>query len=231
MPVVLARLLLSAAYPLLAHAASAHRSPPLAALALLDIVLILLVVPLVQWRAWAWAVVAATAGALWLVQASSLLPVLLLLPPVLFPWLVAWWFARTLAPGRVALITRIVGGLEGRAPAELAPRLIAYTRGLTRLWALVLAGIGLANLVLGVIAVPDGLLVRLGHAPVVSVPQVLWSWFANLLDYGIAALLMVVEYLVRIRLFPDRPYRSLPDFVRRLGALGPAFWRDVMRGT
>ena len=229
MNAALARLLLSVAYPLLAHAASTARDPRLAALALLDIVLILLVVPLARKHAGAWLAVGVVALALYAVQGSATLPVLLLLPPVLFPWLVAWWFARTLRTGSVPLISRIVGGLEQCAPGDLAPPLKAYTRGLSRLWAVVLTGIGLANLVLGLIAVPDGLLVHLGHAPVVSVPQVLWSWCANLLDYGIAGVLMVVEYLVRLRLFPDRPYHSFPDFLRRLGALGPAFWRDVMR--
>lgn len=229
MNAALARLLLSVAYPLLAHAASTARDPRLAALALLDIVLILLVVPLAQRRIGAWLAVGAAAVALFAVQGSATLPVFLLLPPVLFPWLVAWWFARTLRAGSVPLISRIVGGLEQCAPADLAPRLKAYTRGLTTLWAVVLTGIGLANLALGLIAVPDGLLVHLGYAPVVSVPQAVWSWCANLLDYGVAGALMVVEYLVRLRLFPDRPYRDLPDFIRRLGALGPAFWRDVMR--
>ncbi|GAB6195420.1 COG4648 family protein [Lysobacter xanthus] len=229
MDLALARLLLSAAYPLLAHAASAGRDPRLAAFALLDIVLILLVVPLGQRRPWAWATVVASAAVLWLVQRSVMLPVLLLLPPVLFPWLVAWFFARTLRAGRVPLISRIAAGIEDRAVADLPPPLQAYTRGLTRLWALVLAGIGVANLLLGIIAVPDGLLVHLGYASPVTVPQVAWSWVANVLDYGVAALLMVVEYLVRMRLFPDRPYRTLPEFVRRIGAMGPAFWRDVMR--
>jgi len=229
MNVALARLLLSIAYPLLAHAASTARDPRLAALALLDLVLILLIVPLAQRRPAAWLAVGAAALALAAVQGSAALPVLLLLPPVLFPWLVAWWFARTLRRGSVPLISRIVGGLEQCAPADLAPPLKAYTRGLTKLWALVLTGIGLANLVLGLIAVPDGLLVHLGHAPMVSVPQVVWSWCANLLDYGVAGLLMVAEYIVRLRRFPERPYHGLPDFLRRLGALGPAFWRDVMR--
>jgi uncharacterized membrane protein len=229
MNAALARLLLSVAYPLLAHAASTARDPRLAALALLDIVLILLVVPLAQRRIGAWLAVCAAAVALFALQGSATLPVLLLLPPVLFPWLVAWWFARTLRPGSVALLSRIVGGLEQCAPADLAPPLKAYTRGLTRLWAIVLTGIGLANQQLGLIAVPDGQLVHLGHAPVVSVPQAVWSWCANLLDYGVAGVLMVVEYLVRLRLFPDRPYHNFPDFLRRLGALGPAFWRDVMR--
>lgn len=229
MNLALARVLLSVAYPLLAHAASTARDPRLAALALLDILLILLVVPLGRGRIAAWLAVGVAAIGLYAVQGSATLPVLLLLPPVLFPWLVAWWFARTLRPGSVPLISRIVGGLEQCAPGDLEPRLKAYTHGLTRLWAIVLAGIGVANLALGLVAVPDGLLVHLGYAPVLSVPQVVWSWCANLLDYGVAGLIMVVEYLVRLRLFPDRPYRDFPDFIRRLGALGPAFWRDVMR--
>ncbi|WP_243700016.1 ketosynthase [Lysobacter sp. N42] len=229
MNVALARLLLGAAYPFIAHAASTLRDPALAALALLDIVLILLVVPLARGRAWAVAVVAACMAALWLAQDSRVLPVLLLLPPVLFPWLVAWFFARTLRAGQVPLISRIVAGLEQCAPAELAPALVSYTRGLTRLWAGLLGTIGLANLLLGLIAVPDGLLMQLGYPPPVTVSQAAWSWFANLIDYGLAGMLFAVEYLVRLRLFPDRPYRNFPDFVRRLGALGPAFWRDVMR--
>jgi uncharacterized membrane protein len=229
MNVALARLLLSVAYPLIAHAASLLRDPRLAALALLDIVLILLVVPLARRRSWAWAVVVLAAAALWAVQRSAVLPVLLLLPPVLFPWLVAWFFARTLREGRVPLISRIVAGMEACAPADLAPELKRYTRGLTGIWAIVLGVIGLLNLGLGLVAVPDGLLAQLGHAPPVTVPQATWSLFANLVDYGLAGLLMIIEYLVRMRMFPDRPYRTLPQFVRRLGALGPTFWRDVMR--
>lgn len=229
MNLALARLLLSAAYPLLAHAASATHDPRLAALALLDIVLIVLVVPLAQRRAWAWACVAVAAAGLWLVQRSALLPVLLLLPPVLVTALLAWWFARTLRPGSVPLITRIVAAMDRCDPADIAPDLRAYTRSLTRLWSMLLAGLALANLLLGIVAVPDGLLVRMGFAPVIAVPQVVWSWFANLLNYGIVGGVFVAEYFVRVRRFPNRPYRSLFDFLRRLGALGPAFWRDVMR--
>lgn len=229
MNAALARLLLSVAYPFVAHAASTLHSAPLAALALLDLVLIVLVAPLARRRPWAIALVAAAAAALWVAQASEVLPVLLLLPPVLFPWMVAWFFARTLRAGSVPLITRIVAGLEQTATADLPAPLLQYTRRLTRLWALVLASIGAGNLLLGMIAVPDGLLVQLGFTPWVTVSQAAWSWFANLLDYGIAALLFAVEYRVRGRVFPDRPDRNFADFLRRLGALGPAFWRDVMR--
>lgn len=224
-----ARLLLSVAYPLLAHAASETGDARFAALALLDILLIVLVLPLVGGRVWAWALVALSAALLWQVQASTLLPVLLLLPPVLFTGFLSWGFARTLAPGSVPLIARIVSGMERCDPDELAPPLQRYTRRLTLLWALLLGGMALANALLGTFAVPDGLLVRMGYAPALQVPQVVWSWIANLLDYGVVGLVFVVEYAVRTRLFPDRPYRTLPEFFQRLGALGPAFWRDVAR--
>ncbi|GAB2505789.1 COG4648 family protein [Lysobacter humi (ex Lee et al. 2017)] len=223
------RLVLSAAYPLLAHAASATRDPRLAALAILDIALILLVLPLVRGRPWAWALVALLAAALWQVQSSVALHVLLLLPPVLVTALLAWWFARTLRPGSIPLIQRVVAGLEGRPAEQLTPEIRRYTRRLTRFWSLLLVGLSIANLLLGVFAVPDGLLARLGHPPAIAVPQLWWSWFANLLNYGIVGGVFIAEYFVRMRLFPDRPYRTLPEFLRRCSRLGPAFWRDVMR--
>ncbi len=34
-------------------------------------------------------------------------------------------------------------------------------------------------------------------------------------------------YVYRKRRFPDRPYRNLPDFPRRMAALGPGFWRTL----
>ena len=51
----LARLLLALAYPWLAHAASLRHDPSLAAIALGDIAVIVLLDPLVHRRAWAWA--------------------------------------------------------------------------------------------------------------------------------------------------------------------------------
>ncbi|TBR07878.1 MAG: ketosynthase [Lysobacter sp.] len=229
MNVVAVRLLLSAAYPLLAHAASATGDTRLAAIALLDILLILLVLPLLAGRVWAWALVVASAALLWRMQLSTLLPVVLLLPPVLITAFLSWGFARTLRPGQTPLISRIVAGLEHCPAHDLAPSLRDYTRSLTRFWALLLGGLALANLALGIVAVPDGLLARLGQPSPVQVPRLMWSWFANLLDYGIVAAVFVIEYIIRMRRFPDRPYRSFPEFLRRLGALGPAFWRDVLR--
>ena len=149
---------------------------------------------------------------LWALHGSNVPALLLLAPPVVFTGLLSWWFGRSLRPGKVALISRIVSGLEGCAPAELKPELKHYTRRLT---------------VLALVAVPDGLLVRLGHPPLLTVSQDAWSWFANLLNYGIVGGFFLAEYLYRKRRFPDRPYRDFPDFLRRMAALGPAFWRTL----
>ncbi len=127
------------------------------------------------------------------------------------------------------VITKIASALEGVQPDALEPRLLRYTTRLTLAWAVLLAALAIADTVLAVIAVPDGVLARLGYPPVISVSQQAWSWFANLLDYGILAGFFLGEYLLRNRWFPDPPYRNFIDFMRRMGQLGPGFWRDMFR--
>lgn len=221
------RLLLGVAYPLLAHAAGALRNGELAALALGDIALIVLLLPLLARRAWAWTLLAIiAAGLAWLAHSPhALLP--LLAPPVLFPALVAMWFGRTLRPGRIPLITRIVAALDRIPAAQLPADLYRYTRRLTLGWSLVLSTIASANLLLALLAVPDGLLERLGVASPLPVPTEHWSLFANLATYGLVGGFFVGEYYWRLRRFPGR-YRSFADFLRRMHGLGPGFWQDLM---
>ena len=221
------RLLLAIAYPLLAHAASLDGSGGLAVAAMIDLCLIVLLLPLAQRRSWAWALLALLIAGLWTLRDTPYPQLMLLAPPMVFTALLSWWFGRSLHAPRVPLITRIVAGLEQCEPAELAPELYRYTRRLTATWSWLLAGLSLANLVLALIAVPDGLLVRLGYPPVVTVPQEAWSWFANLLNHGIVGGFFIGEYALRRRWFPDRPYRNFADFLRRLGALGPKFWGEL----
>ncbi|MFD0738719.1 ketosynthase [Lysobacter koreensis] len=220
------RIALAVAYPLLAHWASHRGGAPVAALALLDLALIVLLQPLAQRRGWAWALLVAVGLALWPLAATRVPLLLLLAPPPLFTGLLAWWFGRSLRAPREPVITRIVAALERGTPAQLAPELYRYTRRLTGAWAALLAGLALANTVLALVAVPDGVLAQLGHAPVLAVSQSTWSWFANLLDYGIVAGFFVAEYLLRQLWFPNR-YRSFLDFLQRMGALGPGFWRQL----
>lgn len=226
-PLAALRLLLAVAYPLLAHWASVDGSGVVALLALADLAVIVLLLPLAHRRGWAWLLLALVGVGLGSLHGGKVPALLLLAPPVVFTALLSWWFGRSLRAGRVPLISRIVAGLERCEPAGLKPELKHYTRRLTAVWAALLAALALANAVLALIAVPDGVLVRLGYPPVLAVSQDAWSWFANLLNYGIVGGFFLGEYAYRKRRFPDRPYRNLPDFLRRMAALGPGFWRTL----
>ncbi|HEY5804658.1 MAG TPA: ketosynthase [Lysobacter sp.] len=220
-------MLLAVAYPLLAHWASEDGGGMPAAIALADLVVLVLAVPLLERRGWAWGLALLLgAGLVWL-AGTPYAQLLLLAPPMLFVGLVAWLFGRSLRAPREALITRIVAAMERTTPAGLPPVLYRYSRNLTAAWAAVLGLLALANGVLATIAVPGGVLARLGHVPAISITQSQWSLFANLANYGIVGGFFLGEYALRRRLFPHRPYRNLFDFLRQMAALGPKFWRDL----
>lgn len=219
---------LAVAYAVLAHAASAREDARLASAALLVLVALMLVAPLLKLRPWAFALAAASTAGVWWLHARGLAALPLLLVPVVFVALVAWVFGRSLRPGRVPLITRIVSALDGEAPERLPADVAAYARGLTAIWAALLAGMGLANLVLAMLATPGGLLAQMGLASPWPITHEQWSWFANLLGYGVVGGFFVLEFQWRRRRFPERN-PGFFGFLRRLGGLGPAFWRDVLR--
>lgn len=224
----LARLALALAYPWLAHAASLRHDPHLAAIALGDIALIVLLEPLLRPRAWAWGVAAIAAAGLVALSATAWATLPLLLVPAAIVALVAWTFGRTLRAGHVPLITRMVTALDGVPLRDLDPALLTYARRLTATWAVMLGVLALADLSLALCAVPGGLLDGAGIAPPVAVPHAAWSWFANGLNYGLVGGLFVGEYFYRVRRFPGR-YTNFFDFLRRMAGLGPAFWREALR--
>ncbi len=227
MPIVaVARVLLAAAYPFLAHWAS-QRGGIAVVLTLVDLVLIVLIGPLARGRVWAWGLAAALGAALVTARDAAWLPMLLLAPPVAFTAFVGWGFARSLRPPRVPLITKIAAAIEYDRPDDMPPAQQRYTRRLTVAWACLLGGLALANSVLALIAVPDGVLARLGQPPLVSVSQQTWSWFANLLNYGVVGGFFIGEYLLRHRLFPQRRYKSFREFMQRMAGLGPGFWQRL----
>jgi uncharacterized membrane protein len=223
------RMSLLLAYLPLAHFAGSRSSPTLAALALADVALIVLIEGLLAGRAKAWIAILAALAAIAGLVATDWVFIPLLLMPVLCLVLAGAWFARSLAPGREPLISRIVAALYRQSGHALTPAHQRYTRRLTVLWAGLLSGLAAVNLTLALIAVPDGVLARLDMAAPLTVTQAQWSLFANLLNYGIVGGALVVEYHWRKRVFPQRPYRNFIEFVRRMAALGPAFWRDVFR--
>ena len=220
------RLLLAIVYPLLAHLASDRRDGMLAAIALADIVLIVLLRPLLQRRGWAWGLLLVIVTALWALLASGYALLPLLVVPVAIVGLVSYGFGRTLRAGRIPLITRMVAGLDAVPASELSPELRAYTRNLTAAWATLLCALALVNLALALLAVPNGLLASAGITSPLPVTQAQWSWCANVLNYGVVAGFFLLEFRYRQRRFPGR-YHNLLDFLRRMARLGPAFWRDV----
>ncbi|MFX8242821.1 hypothetical protein ABTL31_18850, partial [Acinetobacter baumannii] len=89
--------------PVLAHVAAARDDDALAAVALADLLLVLLVGPLLRRRPWAIALTLAAVPALVALARSPQAQLPLLAPPVVFSGLLCWLFARTLRGGRTAL--------------------------------------------------------------------------------------------------------------------------------
>ncbi len=220
------RLLLLVVYAPLAHFAGTLQSPMLAVLALGDLALMVLIEGLLHRRPGAWLALAVSAVALFaLAQSRHALMPLLLVPP-LFTAMIGWWFARSLRPGREPIIAKVVGALYARAGMPLSERHRRYTRGLTLAWAVLLGLLTVVNLVLALIAVPDGVLMQLGVRAPVTVTNAQWSLVANIANYGVLGGFALIEYQVRKFVFPVRPYRNIVDFGRQMAALGPAFWQS-----
>jgi uncharacterized membrane protein len=223
-----ARCLAAIAYPLLAHAAALSGDGRVAALAALDLALIVLAAPLLRMRPLAWAAFAVAAlAAAWLARGPHALLPLLLAPPA-FVALVGWGFARTLQAGRVPLVGRIAAALDGVAWPDLPAPVRGYTRNVTLAWAVLLGMLAVVDTALALLAVPGGLLVRLGVVPVFPVAEAAWSWFANIGDYAVIGGFMLAEYAYRRLRFPAQA-PGLFAFLRRMARLGPAFWREALR--
>jgi uncharacterized membrane protein len=214
--------LLALAFPLLAHLAAATGNGAFAAAAVACLLLVLCW-PLRHRPLAFGATLGLGAGLLVWLLAIEQARLLLLFPPVLLTAAFGLFFARSLRPGRVPLIQRIVQALHPEALA--LPGVVDYARRVTWFWALLLLGMALFNLGLAAIAVPGGLLAAIGVRTPLSVSDEQWSLVANLLNYLVLALAFVAEYLWRRHRFPQQPYRNLADFIGRVARLGPAFWR------
>ena len=225
--VTVLRLLLALLYPLLAHLAAVQGDHRLAALALGDIIVVLLLDGLLAGRRRPWLLLLLAVPGLVLLSLTTFAMLPLLVMPALLLVTVALGFARTLRAGRTPLIASIVEALEGEDASNLPDPLRRYTRGLTQAWALLLGSLALLNLVLALCAVPGGVLASLGIAPPVMVSNMQWSWFANGFNYGIVALFFMAEFIYRRRYFPERVH-GFRHFATRLARMGPSFWRRAL---
>ena len=113
---------------------------------------------------------------------------LLFLPPIAINVGLAWFFGRTLLPGREALITSIAR-LDHR---EFTPQLLAYTRGWTGVWAVFFI----------VMALVSGALAAAGTIEA-------WTWFTAVGNYLCVAALFAVEFTWRRYRFPRQAHVAL----------------------
>ena len=212
---------LAVSYPLCAHAAIMLGSPGLTLASVVVLAAAVLFRPLAEGRRWAWVAAPPAAlgiAALWRLDAAALV---LYLPPILLNVFLAWLFGHTLRPGSTPLIERLVVLLQPPGqPAEAA--VLRYVRRLTWAWTLLFTTLAIMNLALAACVSPGGLLEAAGQRSPWPIRREAWSLFANVLNYAIVIAFFVLEFSFRMRRFPDRPYRSLPDFLRRVARLGPA---------
>lgn len=118
---------------------------------------------------------------------------LAVLPQAIVSLGVAWWFGRTLQPGREPLITFVARRVHGALP----PAIETYTRQITWLWALWMTSLAVVSVAL--FAFGD---------------RALWSVFANLLFFPLIALLFVLEYAYRVMRYGWFKPASLAQTVR-----------------
>jgi uncharacterized membrane protein len=103
-----------------------------------------------------------------------------------------WLFGRTLLPGKEPLITRLARRVHG----VLRPDLEAYTRRLTVAWCAFFSAQVAISALLFEFASPGS-----------------WSFFINLMNFPLLALMFAGEYLYRIARHPGFPRASIPTAI------------------
>ena len=105
---------------------------------------------------------------------------------------ILWLFGSTLMHGRVPLITQIARRISGDIP----PEIVTYTRHVTIAWCF-----------LFILQVTVSLLLYL-FAPLAA-----WSFFINVLDFPLLALMFLAEFTYRTLRFPDHPVISIMKII------------------
>jgi len=216
---------LTLGYLLMAHLAFTNHAPWAAAVAVgLLAALVLIATRRSLWR---WFVLLAGA-ALVILAARGFPPLPLMMPPVIIPAAIAITFGRTLQVGRTPLVERIVRGFH--APVIPDPAVIRYARRVTWAWTVLLACLALANAVLVTNLSPGGLLEVAGIAPRWPVPPAVFAWFSNTGTYLLIGGMFLLEFAVRVWLFPHDPFRNPLHFIRAARARMPNIVEALRHG-
>jgi uncharacterized membrane protein len=123
------------------------------------------------------------------------MPWLLYVPPVAINLALCWLFGRTLARGRVPLISRFALMEQGVLSDELA----AHARRVTWLWTLLFAGAAAASAALALSGNRDA-----------------WSLFTNLVNYLLVAALFLGEFVYRRLRFRNYRHHSPLELLRNV---------------
>ena len=137
---------------------------------------------------------------LYLVWSTHSAGTLLLLPPVLINLAMALIFGSTLLPGATPLITQFSRILKGTLDAKA----LRYTRRITLAWVVFFTLMALESVLLALYA-----------------PPWVWSLFTNFLNYLFLLLFFLVEYALRVRLFPEQEHPGFIPFIRSLTKVDP----------
>jgi uncharacterized membrane protein len=137
---------------------------------------------------------------LYLIWSTDSVSTLLLLPPVLINLLLALVFGSTLLPGATPLITQFSRIMKG----HLDDKALKYTRRVTLAWVIFFALMGMESILLALYA-----------------PPLVWSLFTNFLNYFFLLLFFLVEYFLRVRLFPEQEHPGFIPFLRSLTKVDP----------
>lgn len=189
-------LILLAAYPLLLLTALWLQRSWISALAALDLISLLLLGGLLRGSRLVWALWLGAVAGTFLLSARGQAEIVLLLVPVTINAGMAWFFGRTLRPGRLPLVARAILAFEGEQ--RLAqPGVDRYARGLTWAWTVLLALQAALMLLCAACAQPNGILPRLGLAPPLTVPGDLANWYLHLGGFVVIGVFSVLEFAWR----------------------------------
>lgn len=137
---------------------------------------------------------------LYLIWSTDSVSTLLLLPPVFIHLLLALVFGSTLLPGATPLITQFSQIMKGKLDAKA----LKYTRRVTLAWVIFFVVMALESVLLALYA-----------------PPLVWSLFTNFLNYLFLLLFFLVEYVLRVRLFPEQEHPGFIPFLRSLAKIDP----------
>lgn len=184
---------LIAAYPALVHLALVFSVPQFLVIAPLLFLTGIFFYGLRAGSVRVWIIYGVLCSTVLLLEYWRLTLYLLFLPPVIIPLLLLFVFGRTLFSGREPLITAI--GEAARGP--LSPAMRHYTRRLTQLWCGVFVVMILWSAILPALQQPE-----------------LWSWFTNIINYGVVGILFVGEFMLRKKLFPSHNHPGFFEYLR-----------------